>query len=621
MKPLFRISKSLFFLFLLLTAACSKDDKTITRERAEAVLSQTQYGDIMTRKNDDPVYAYSDIALNISSFLKNVMSTENVYSYWTYDSVTVIMDNKKVKITYELGDKNLIIRPVDLFYAASGSLTVQLHASRYYSPIPNGPPTENEAWLFLCTEVVSVEYAVANCIGARTQNVFVAPSPGVLQTSVFFVPSVKTRVAPGEIVDGQFKYEITSILSVGNATIPLTVDQANDSLTYLQYEGALDAQKTYTLLVTATWLRKVADQWLACDARLNESVSQQLNTTGESALLQPFGADDLEFTYPLDRQVNFLPKEYDHGYFRLSNRETMKQYGFGNLKIQFVDVKTNTASIPKQIYFDRELNILQYGLPQGYFEAKRVYKAIISNEDNATVYSYYFGTSKFDTFIEKWAVLKTCFGWMARIPEDDFFGSGRTWRQIINCSGTTEVFPDYYEFVTDDMRQEALIQFETHIDASWKTTYHWLIYDQPSLSFNRQSHPKYKKYGFPPIRAIYFETSTTYTIKLSDDNCSTGNVTLSSPWRGMLNWVVQNWMTVDAYTARANAIKIPAEQRTEWQQTAVDGYPDLTPLPYLDFALGDDILPPMDVFYILPGVNLETTTIKDVQFSKAGTID
>jgi len=326
--------------------------------------------------------------------------------------------------------------------------------------------------------------------------------------------------------------------------------------------------------------------------------------------------DDFAVTYPMNRQLNFLRKEYDKGYFILNG-------GYGQMKmfdrriyVMIKDVLEEDFTGQEEIVYNPKLNVLEYWMPTNMLLPRRVYNVEIRDmATDQTLYEYFFATSKFDNFTEKWETLKDGFGSRFRrwINWHDYaHRHNMHYSEEVLDLYETEYNAIIYESVNNRPETMPLIQFETHVPESWKNTADWLIYEQPSLTFRRSSSWE-KKYGFPPVRAIGFSATPVF---LTDEQCTTGNINISSNSFGFF-WIVQGMTRWDASSASVNARITPEAQRTEWQNIAANNYPDLPRLD-LDFVVvinnkRPDDYPPMDVFYVLPGINIETTIIRNFQ--------
>ncbi|GHT21358.1 hypothetical protein FACS189430_01260 [Bacteroidia bacterium] len=605
-------------------AACTKEKNTISREQADAeVPPVSRYQ--LSAKTEGDLYAYSEIELNVFAGLANVRIFRGVPTYCTYDA-TADINGQAAPVRVEVQGETAKIFP-DAYYASSGTLNVVLNVNIMYSTSPDNRDKETGEWLLLRTEKFPFQYQVHNKLFPDQQKIFYQPETTEINTSIYYVPSIKIQTPAGETAHG-FKYEIQPSLTSGSVSIPLQTEQTDDRVSFL-IDGTLENGTRYDFSATAKWSRLVGSEWKPCDNVFNETLALKINANGTNLALPTLSEDDIEFSYPLNKQMNFLRKEYDKGYFKLKDRALMRLLATTphmlHIRFDLVPVASEGISAQEEIVYNSSLNVAEYAMPIAYFDNEKVYRATIMNSvTNEPVYTYYFKTSKFDNFTEKWEVYKTCFEdkWRDR---QDFLGLSTNTligvaggnaitvfhSQKINIKGNRQENLDSYEAEDDARPDLPLIQFETHVDESWKNTVDWLIYGQPSLTLDRRDMLA-KKYGFPPTKAIFYYAEPAL---LSDDNCVTGLFDRKLG-QAVLFWGVQICTRYDYFTANNNAWKIPAEQRTQWQQLAVDWYPNL-PYLNLDFAIyydgKVDTYPLLDVFYVLPGIKIETTIIRDIQ--------
>ncbi|MDR0713997.1 MAG: hypothetical protein LBF89_07055 [Bacteroidales bacterium] len=599
---------------LALTFSCKKDDPGISAEYADELISVTHVGSAVKKKSEGPLYAYSTVNMTLDGDRVSPRPYGSVYFRWTYDSVSVIIDGVREKVTYSLDGNSITVTP-NPYYTKTGILTLALHMSIFYSPTPDALPSNVNGWKFLRTETEEVQYQAYAAL--LPQQALKQPQQSSVTASVYYVPSIGVRMPCGETVYENYKYEFVPSLSLNGASKPLTVEHAGDSLYYFHYAGVLESGRTYAFSATAKWYRRTGETWTACDARFDETVSWTVNATA-NASVSPLVPDDIEFSYPMDRQFNFLRREYPKGYFRLYSREKMKILD----KRSYIRIKDvlygDVMAAQEEIAYNSERNVLEYVMPN-ILEPQRVYKTeIVDVATQQPLYAYFFKTGKFDNFTEKWQAIKSCFKkdekW--RHPERiEYFYENAVFEydyyihiQKFNIRNPEEVL-DSYE-ADDHSGIMPLVQFETRVDEQWKTTADWMIYGQPSLSFDRKNYG-WKRFGFPPVRAIVFEARP---VLLADEQCATGDGTVPSNYSCVFSWYVQTMTRWDKYSAHTNAYKIRKEQRTEWQEIAAGNYEGL-PWMDLDFIFNDppDVYPLMDAFYVLPGINIETTVIRNIQ--------
>lgn len=429
---------------------------------------------------------------------------------------------------------------------------------------------------------------------------------------VNYLPQREIRVP--QIKTGFLRYNLFYKLTGEEGDIEMDYEISNDSTLVLYSKKPLTYNKNYVLRVFAEWQKKIGNDgvWEDCGDKYKEEIFQYVvtNVTLNELILDK---SDFIFQYPLDRQFNYLEEEYTKGYFRLTS-DKQKQLMLNTYTINLRNVNTAVSNTLELIY-NESLDVFEYELQPNFLENESVYEISLLSETTEVIYSYYFKTSKYNSFSEKWNMLKSCFEgkWREYAGFDGYpYSEVAPHVQNINVTIYEETL-DYYESNKNRFSGPVmpLIQIETHVPQEWKRTAEWQIYTWSSLTYERQ-HTDCKKYGFPPLRAIYFLAPDRYTIKLSDQSI-TGNIEYPDmPSRGIMVWEVQNFMRYDASSASTFANAVNEYERDQYQDIAANNYQGMYRL-YLDFALGDDVYPLVDVYYVLPGLKIETTKISDFQ--------
>ncbi len=445
-------------------------------------------------------------------------------------------------------------------------------------------------------------------------------SSSELHTDIVNPYTVKVNYIPLREIEvqrikaGFLRYKLAYTLTGDEGEVDMEYEILNDSTLLFSSAKPLTFNKNYVFKVSADWQKKVEQDgvWQDCEEQYKEEISQNVITDiplDELVITE----SDFIFQYPLDRQFNYLEEEYNKGYFRLTS-DKQKQLMLNAYKIKLLNVNTAESNTLELIY-NENLDVFEYELQPSFLENESVYEISLLTETEELVYSYYFKTSKYNSFSEKWDMLKTCFEgkWRDNVSNDGYpYSEAAPSVQKINVTIYEETL-DYYESNKNKYSSSLmpLIQMETHVPEEWKATAEWQIYSWNSLSYERQ-YNDCKKYGFPPLRAIYFSAADWWAIKLSDESI-TGNIEYPDmPSSGIMVWEVQNFMKYDAWSASNYANEVNEYERDHYQEIAAGDYQDMDRL-YLDFALGDDVYPLVDVYYVLPGLNIETTKISSFQ--------
>ncbi len=494
------------------------------------------------------------------------------------------------------------------YFNNNGKIKFCVYGSWYYSPLSNKIP-DAKNWRFLKTVSSELEFDLFNQL--LPKKALKNPGNSQINADLFYRPELKVNYVPeSEVIlpesdeDVYFKYDLTYQMNLNGNQVGLSQNIVSDSLIYLNCFGLLSPNKEYNLSVSIDWYvsqnNKVS--WEKCNELFTETLAQKIVTGSTVTFSDTIVDSDVDFMYPLNRQFNYLEEEYQKGYIKFKNIKAQKWFEMYNPVVEIKNVKTEITMHSLSSY-NSTYDIFEYDLSAGFLSNNEVYKISFKDTVSSKIkYEYYFKTSKYNSFSEKWTVLKNSFDGKARDIS----------LQIINVTINDEIL-DYYEILSNEHNSSSLslIQFETHIPESWKSTADWLIYSQPSLEFQRKNATT-KIFGFPPIRAIYYLAPDWYAIKLSDNSLNGTIVYPSEPWLGIFVWEVQNFMRADASSATTVAKTIPESERSNWQNIAAQDYPEM-PRLWLDFALGGDTYPLLDVYYVLPGINIETTKITNIQ--------
>jgi|GEM_PF-6690933 len=617
-------SVSYFFIFVLFSAITSCSDSIISLSEAERLIqSRPSPTDRFDRNQGHDLFAYSIFSLSLPNGISTTLQSGNLSYRIDIEKVTALMtDNTPVQIKYEIVENsNIITISPDEYFSKSGRMQITVHFKwRYWERTDQPPSSDITIWKDFKEEAISVVYDVFARVAPL--NVFDEDNPQSINVSIYHAPQVKVAYLPGSIVENLYRYELE--VSLGNFTLQPIIDEENMIITY-NFDGLLQAHSSYTFTARAKWYRYVEGSWIRCAEKFDEIFTQNI-ITSEQANMQ-WTMQDIEFMYPLYRQFNFLPGEYNKGYIRLTDA-LVRQYTVRPPFVEFRDVKTGWIW-QANVSFNQTLQVFEYEMPQ-VFEPEKIYQ--ISFKDRATdavIFSYHFKTSKFNNFTEKWASLRSSFTSKWRWPVLGEGGMLSHHEQGINMQNLAEPF-DMYE--TNHVGQSPypiktlpLIRFNSHILEHWKGTMNWYIYSQPSLTFDRQTD-EVNWFSFPPTDAIHFGFRST---TLSDDAVLTGNINQpSNADLGQFVWLVKAVSDLDVRSAAQHASRVPENARTQAQRNLASlagaHYPVLVhfgnfpilqqyPVLQIDMAIGGDAYPLLDVYYVLPGLEIKTTTIRNVQ--------
>lgn len=617
-----RLKFRFFFALLLLFCMYSCQEKLFSLEEATLAIESgtSPIADFNKDQGKTTLYAYSSTSIEIPYKIFQAQSSNNISYRVDIENVTASVDGSPIEVEYDIikNDNLINVYPKD-YYSKTGKLLLVIHFQwRYWDKVENSYSSDLTQWKDYKQESISIEYDVLAQIAPL--SIFDTEVEKSVNTHVFYTPQTKVNYLPNEVVEEQYKYEIESTMD--NFVFSPYVEENDKTIDY-NYEGILQSNENYVFTAKAKWYRLENNSWIKCADALDEIVTQNI-TTSELADTK-WNADEIAFSYPLDRQFNFLSKEYSKGYIKPS-ATLLKQY---KSNLPYIELNKVNSQLKKQldnISYNEKLNIFEYDLPQNYFEPENIY--LISFKDRTTdalLYSYYFKTSKFDNFTEKWESLRKSIDGKWRYPETiDDHSLVVSHTQRINMQELEEVV-DVYETASANfankfsLKTRPLIQFNSHVLPEWKNTMNWYIYSQPSLTFDRKQDPL-NLYSFPPTDAIYLNTNSPAPT-LSDNSCLTGDIDFNPKDNGgVFVWSVKCTSDFDVFSAISHAYSIKEEKRTDAQKklASYEYYPFSGPLDppriEIDMALGGDEYPLMDVYYVLPGLGIKTTTISNVQF-------
>jgi hypothetical protein len=298
-------------------------------------------------------------------------------------------------------------------------------------------------------------------------------------------------------------------------------------------------------------------------------------------------------TYPISRQFHFLKDEYNKGYFLPKDRVLAKYLTNNDLFVTIYDI-INNESENAIIKYNENNNSFEYDLPTEFLKNEIIYKLSLFNSENEdeSIYDYHFRTSYYNTFTEKWngEGLLSSYSNMWSMSQ---LRPGES--LIIGYSFGMNVFPvneemDRYENNSSTLMSSEfpLIQFSSEIPEIMQGTSELALYSIDNITINRDD--KYEKFGYPPLDAIYFSGDRLF---LSDEYINGGEYILGNIYTWVYFVTALAALDLDPVVARVNS-----------------AYPDKEKIR--DKVTGLKIeLPSMEISYVLPGINIATTTFNN----------
>ena len=171
----------------------------------------------------------------------------------------------------------------------------------------------------------------------------------------------------------------------------------------------LNGNTEYTLSSTIALMQQINGEWqpVVYNGDAKEYVSTSLFTTCQAAdTLRPA---DILFSYPIDRQLNYMPKEYQEGYIMLSYKypELFNGASANDMKVIIKNITDDTKaeqSTPFTVKESHEVEgeavELVYSLKDIMFDPNQIYSLAFYCGDKK-VHQIYFRTSFYETLKSK----------------------------------------------------------------------------------------------------------------------------------------------------------------------------------------------------------------------------
>ncbi|MUP40087.1 hypothetical protein [Labilibaculum euxinus] len=299
-------------------------------------------------------------------------------------------------------------------------------------------------------------------------------------------------------------------------------------------------QTNYKCNVLVEFEEKVDGEWLALTNSESTVLKEEKSiefTVGSLENESSIGRY-LDATYPLDRQMNFYPKEYDRGYFQfVMYPKNIASVDVNNIVFKFfslpdqIEVSSISAVVnsgDKTIWFD---------LPQN-LENDKIYQIkMLSNSKE--LYSYEFRVSKFDRFNEKLPdELKISF----LDSSDD--GNGLSLSDNLGCKvyydEESREGLDFYEiFGLNDI---PLVQISAVLEKwDWyQTSVYKYIYDNYPIIPEAKLTRDMSEVGNPPVNPIVIRQLNDNR-RLSDEEVEAGAVTYFDKHFLIVNMLPEYW--------------------------------------------------------------------------------
>ncbi len=173
----------------------------------------------------------------------------------------------------------------------------------------------------------------------------------------------------------------------------------------------LNGNTEYTLSSTIALMQQINGEWqpVVYNGDAKEYVSTSLFTTCQAAdTLRPA---DILFSYPIDRQLNYMPKEYQEGYIMLSYKypELFNGASANDMKVIIKNITDDTKAEQSTLFTVKESHEVEgeavelgYSLKNITFDPNQIYSLAFYCGDKK-VHQIYFRTSFYETLKSKLA--------------------------------------------------------------------------------------------------------------------------------------------------------------------------------------------------------------------------
>lgn len=173
----------------------------------------------------------------------------------------------------------------------------------------------------------------------------------------------------------------------------------------------LNGNTKYTLSSTIALMQQINGEWqpVVYNGDAKEYVSTSLFTTCQAAdTLRPA---DILFSYPIDRQLNYMPKEYQEGYIMLSYKypELFDGVAAEDMKVVIKNISDETKveqiipfTVKESHEVDNEVVGIDYSLKDIMFDPEQIYSFKFYCGDKQ-VHKIYLRTSKYPNLKSKLA--------------------------------------------------------------------------------------------------------------------------------------------------------------------------------------------------------------------------
>lgn len=480
--------------------------------------------------------------------------------------------------------------------------------------------------------------------GAKELNVVVIndikPADQDNDVSVFAIPQVAFNMPVGKSFSMLNENDEVATYRIQLDELSLTKDQQKiNGTTELAADGQSASLNTRDILPPAAKLtafakvhieRQNAGSWIALTNgdKVDYETKSATFLTGEAPDYIPW--ENVAYTYPVNRQYNFLPKEYSKGYIRLKRGQP---YLFAAVDDKGKKWKVSTGfttpqgqQSPSAVYYDDNAMEASFDIPADLNResiytfsirrasadgeaaannvstqqstevdasgdtttyAQNVLKGDATSSATKEVISYNFRTSRYSTLGEKLSQINN--------PQD-MFDVATGYISVIGQQFSTEENFDQFD-LQGDAATQPLITMTAGTNNAWVQQILSLVYSTPFGVTDRDIH---STGGVPPLDAIRMYNNNAPVYKLEDNNIKDG-FAASYPGLCRFMYYVSFVANGDYHELSSKAIAyLAAGGASGAAITRLIGtlYPDLQ----------GNLFYPVNFQYRLPGKNFITST-------------
>ena len=181
-----------------------------------------------------------------------------------------------------------------------------------------------------------------------------------------------------------YRYDIVSCTLTDPSGANLVTEyKYNEQDTLIKISnGLLNANTEYTIAAKISLSQLIDGEWqpvIFNGAPLEYGDESKFTTVQTADVIRP---DDILYSYPIDRQLNYMPKEYTEGYLMLNYKypELFNGVAANDMKVVIKNItdatkgeQTTTFIVKESHEVDGEVVELNYSLKDSIFDSNQIY--------------------------------------------------------------------------------------------------------------------------------------------------------------------------------------------------------------------------------------------------------